>query len=82
MQLKIFTIRDTKGEVYNTPFFQKSHGEAERNFRECTKDEKSMIHKYPDDFDLYFIGTYDDQTGLVSSLDTPQHVLKASLIPN
>jgi len=77
MQLKIFTIRDSKGEVYNTPFFQKSHGEAERSFRELVNDEKSMVSKYPDDFDLYFVGEYNDQTGTISSLETPQHVVKA-----
>lgn len=82
MQLKIFTIRDSKAEAFLTPFFQKSHGEAERNFKEITKDEKSMISKYPDDYDLYYVGTYDDQTGFIESLPTPQHVVKAVSIKN
>nr|QJB20112.1 MAG: nonstructural protein [Microvirus sp.] len=77
MNLKIYSIRDSKGEIYNTPFFQKSHGEAERNFRELTRDDKSMICKYPEDFDLYYLGTYDDQNGTISSLDSPQHIAKA-----
>lgn len=77
MQLKIFSIRDSKGEIYNTPFFQKTHGEAERSFRELVNDEKSMPHKYPDDFDLYYVGDYDDQKGTISSLETPQHLIKA-----
>lgn len=77
MELKLFSIRDSKGEVYNTPFFQKSHGEAERSFRELIKDEKSMVSKYPDDFDLYYLGTYDDQTGVIKPTDTPQHLVKA-----
>lgn len=77
MELKAFTIRDQKAEIFNTPFFQKTHGEAERSFRELCQDTKSMVSKYPDDFDLYYIGTYNDITGLISPLDTPQHVLKA-----
>nr|AVQ10164.1 nonstructural protein [Gokushovirinae environmental samples] len=77
MRLKIFTIRDSKGETYNTPFFQKTHGEAERNFRELVKDEKSMVAKYPDDFDLYYLGEYDDTNGNIISLETPQHMVKA-----
>lgn len=80
MQLKIFSIRDSKGEVFNTPFYQKTHGEAERNFRQLLSDEKSLVSKYPDDFDLYYLGTYDDQTGKFNSLDTPQHVQKAILL--
>jgi len=77
MELKAFTIRDSKAECFNTPFFQKSHGEAERSFREIANDQKSMISKYPEDYDLYYLGTYNDQTGLIDPLVTPQHVAKA-----
>jgi hypothetical protein len=77
VKLQVYSIRDAKGEVYNTPFFQKTHGEAERNFRELVSDPKSMVSKYPEDFDLYHLGTYDDQSGLIKPLDTPLHILKA-----
>lgn len=77
MELKIFSIRDAKAECFNQPFFQKTHGEAERNFTQLVKDQKSMIAQFPEDYDLYYLGTYDDQTGLVKVLDTPQHVIKA-----
>jgi len=77
MELKAFSIRDTKSEVFNTPFFQKTHGEAERSFRELVKNPDSMPGKYPEDYDLYYLGTYDDQNGLISPLPTPQHLIKA-----
>jgi len=80
MELKLFSIRDQKGEIYNTPFFQKTHGEAERNFSQLVNDSKSTVSQFPEDFDLYFIGSYDDQTGKLNSLDTPQHVVKAITI--
>lgn len=77
MQLQVFSIRDQKAAAFGMPFFQKTKGEAIRNFQELSKDEKSLVAKYPEDFDLYHVGVYDDQTGLVKSLDTPQHVIKA-----
>lgn len=77
MKLKMFSIRDQKAECFNTPFFQKTHGEAERNFLTLARDEKSSISKYPEDFDLYYLGEYDDNLGTTKSLDTPQHVAKA-----
>lgn len=77
MQLKMFSIRDSKAEVFNTPYFAKSHGEAERNFHMLVKDDKTLPGQFPDDFDLYYLGTYDDFTGLTESLPTPQHVIKA-----
>lgn len=77
MQLLAFSIRDSKAEVFYTPFFSKTHGEAERNFRQAVNDEKTTLNKYPEDFDLYYLGKYDDNTGKLESLDTPSHVIKA-----
>ncbi|AZL82864.1 nonstructural protein [Apis mellifera associated microvirus 23] len=82
MMLKMFSIRDSKAEVYYSPFFAKSHGEAERNFRELTNDQKSTVSKYPEDFDLYYLGTYDDSTGKLAPVDTPQHLMKAVNVVN
>nr|QJB19888.1 MAG: nonstructural protein [Microvirus sp.] len=79
---KVFAIRDSKAEFFNQPFFQKTHGEAERNFKSLVKDDKSMIGKYPEDYDLYFIGEYDDQKGVLKSLETPQHIVKAIALNN
>lgn len=77
MQLKMYSIRDQKAEIWNVPFYKKTHGEAERDFHQAVLDEKSMLNKYPEDYDLYFVGTYDDQTGVTISVDTPQHMAKA-----
>lgn len=77
MQLKVFTIRDSKAETFGQPFFQKTHGEAERNFTQLAKDPKSTINTFPEDFDLYYLGIYDDQKGTFGALETPQHVVKA-----
>lgn len=77
MELKAYSIRDSKASIFNPPFYKKTHGEAERDFTTLCKDEKSTCAQYPEDFDLYFLGTYDDQTGVFKSLDTPQHITKA-----
>lgn len=77
MELKMFSIRDAKGEIFHPPFYKKTHGEAERDFAQLVQDDKSMAHKFPEDFDLYYLGTYDDGTGKMIPLDTPQHLQKA-----
>lgn len=77
MELKIFSIRDQKSEVFNTPWYKTTHGEAERDFRSAVNDEKTFLYKHPEDFDLYFLGTYDDNTGKFQTLPTPEHVIKA-----
>lgn len=77
MHYKMFSIRDQKAEIFTPPFYKKTHGEAERDFNSLVNDSKSTVSQFPDDFDLYYVGDYDDQTGVVKSLDTPQHVIKA-----
>lgn len=77
MLLKVYSIRDRKTEMYNTPWFQKSHGEAERSFTSMAMDEKTTINQYPEDYDLYFIGEYNSDTGCLIPLDSPLHVSKA-----
>lgn len=79
METKLFSVRDSKAEIFHPPFHKKTHAEALRDFQSIvnTKDENNNINKYPEDYDLYYVGNYDDQTGKIDSLATPQHVEKA-----
>lgn len=77
MELKIYSIRDSKGDVFNPPFYAKTHGEAEREFTMACRRENSPAAQFPEDYDLYFIGTYDNTSGKIQANDTPQHVVKA-----
>lgn len=81
MEMKLFSIRDTKGEMYNQPFFKHTHGEAERYFREVKADDKSLVCKYPEDFDLYYVGAFDTIKGTMTCPDTAQHLIKAVALP-
>jgi len=82
MQLKAYSIRDLKSEVFNTPFFQKTHGEAERNFRTLVNDPKSTIASFPEDYDLFYIGDYEDNTGTLLPLQIPHHITSANAVRN
>lgn len=77
MRQQIYAIRDTKGEMYNQPWFCLTHGEAERNFHQIVSDPNSKLSKYPEDFDLYHIGQFDVLTGKIDGLPAPSHVVKA-----
>ena len=77
MTQKLFAIRDAKGEIYGPPMVNLTNGEAERHFVMMINDEKSMLSKYPEDFDLYFLGSYDTGTGKLEPLDSPLHICKA-----
>lgn len=77
MTMRAYSIRDAKAKVFGPPFYKSTHGEAERALVMLLKDEKSMINQFPEDYDLYHVGEYDDQTGVFAPLDTPTHIVKA-----
>lgn len=77
MTKKIYSIRDSKSEIFNLPFFQNTHGEAERSFRETANDPKTLLNKYPEDYDLYYLGEYDESTGKLDVKESAEHIIKA-----
>lgn len=77
MQQLLFTIRDTKGEIYNKPFPQLTKNEALRTFADLAKDPQTNIAQHPEDYDLYYLGTYDTTTGKIEALESPAHIVKA-----
>lgn len=71
MMQKIFTVYDSKLEAYMQPFFMSSKGQAIRAFTDTVNDPSTQFNKHPEDFTLFEIGEYDDQSGKVQNLPTP-----------
>lgn len=67
MKLKVYAIQDSKAELFLTPFFMKTDGEAIRAFSDLVMDERSRVSKHPEDYRLYRIGEYDDVNALLVS---------------
>lgn len=75
MKLKIVCVRDRAADVFGTPFFMASHGQAIRSFADeiNSQRENNTLNKHPQDFDLYALGEYDDQDGSFHT-DTPRQI--------
>lgn len=67
--MKIFSIHDSKAEAYLSPFYCRTKGEAIRMFETTCKDESTQFNKYPSDFTLVEIGTYNELTSHIDSID-------------
>lgn len=65
MRYKMVVIRDRAADVYNQPAFVPSLGIAHRSFADEVNlvDPNNQLNKHPEDFDLYYIGEWDDNTG-------------------
>lgn len=76
MIIKYFAIRDLKSAAYMQLFPSQSFGTAERDFANTVNNQDSMISKYPEDFELFYVGDFNDETGDFNT-SSPQHVASA-----
>lgn len=78
MILKAYSVYDSKGEMFNLPFFQHNAGLALRMFADLVNDPNSQLFRHPLDFVLYEIGTFDDSSGGLIPYQTHVHLGVAS----
>lgn len=72
MLLVVCSVRDRAANVYAQPFFAPTLESSIRSFRMLINDAQGGLpHQHPDDFDLYHLGTYDDETGVFKQPDPP-----------
>lgn len=69
MILNIFSVYDSKTKAYMQPYFSPTHGSALRAFTDEIANEQSLLAKHPEDFTLYHVGVWDDQTAQINPQD-------------
>jgi hypothetical protein len=80
MLLNVFSIYDSKSEMFSQPFFSPTPGAAMRAFSSEVNKEGSDFNRFPDDYTLHHLGTFDDALGFLVPLmdlqlsDDPQPV--------
>lgn len=75
MLLGVFCLFDSVAGSYGTPFFTHNRGSAIRGIRaQVEQDKTSMLSRYPADFQLYDLGTYEEDSGLFHST-TPVFII-------
>lgn len=67
MMLKVFSVHDLKAGAFMSPFFTPSRGIAIRAFCEAAADRNNNIGKYPAEHALFYLGDFDDSTGVFSN---------------
>lgn len=68
MRLKMFCVFDAKISLFMAPFFFRATGEALRAWEGTVNDPKTQFYRYPSDFILFEIGSYEESTGQVEML--------------
>lgn len=65
MKLQVYVVKDRATEVFGTPMFMISNGQAVRSFTDEVNraDKDNQLYTHPDDFDLHVCGQWDNESG-------------------
>jgi hypothetical protein len=70
----MYSILDTKSKTYGPVVFEVNHATVMRGITEELKNPQSTLAKYPEDFHLFYLGTFDDQTATFGLMEAPQNM--------
>lgn len=72
----LVTLYDRATEAYAPIMTVHTRGEAIRSFRQAVNDPQTPINSNPTDYELYVVGTFNDQTGEITPCD-PEMIARA-----
>jgi len=78
MDKNLYTIFDKKSEIYAPPFVELTDGTAVRMVTDLLSTPNTPFAKYPTDYTLVRIGSYDELTGIPSSDIPPTTIMELS----
>ena len=76
MRMNAYAIFDRATASYSQPFFLASDAAAARSFKDSANDETRNVGAHPEDYTLYRIGRYDDQTAELAA-EAPEKIVGA-----
>jgi hypothetical protein len=70
----IVSIKDRAADAFARPFFVQTDNVAIRSFMDEVnrKDADNNLYNHPDDYDLYGLGVFDDNTAIIEMYDAPK----------
>lgn len=74
MKIRCYAVRDRAMNGFLQPFFLASDGLAIRSFADEINraDPKNAMYAHADDYDLYHLGTFDEEQGLFETFNPKQ----------
>lgn len=69
----VYSVHDKAAQAFATPFFMNNDAHAKRGFVDAVKNDKNLS-SYAEDYVLYRVGSFDDVTGNMSCLPSPDKI--------
>lgn len=70
----MYAVYDSKAELYLQPHFFRARGEAVRAWQTTANNPETNICKYPEDYAMYEIGEYDEDSGTITPYDAKHNI--------
>lgn len=76
MVLKMYCLYDRKTEFHHPPLYAHNTGHALRVFGDMFANPQLPFGKHPEDYQVFEVGSFDDQTATVLPVERP-HLIAA-----
>ena len=71
MKKVYYAVYDRKAEMYMPPFLEVKDGTAIRALQDAIASKDHPFAKHPEDFSLFQLGVFDDETGMITANEKP-----------
>jgi len=78
MRFNVYAVYDEAAKIFKYDFKRLQHAEAIRYFGDGVRAEKTELNQHPQDFSLFFLGEYDDETGKHTDLVIPERISRGT----
>jgi hypothetical protein len=83
MILKMYSVYDRKSEIHQPPCYCHNTGHAMRVFSMAFHNgETNQLTSYPEDFQLFEVGSFDDQDASIAGLSKPHLICSGTELMN
>ena len=73
---KLYTVYDRKSKAFFSPFTSENDDTAKRMLASSVNSSGTMISQYPEDYDLFMIGSFSETTGCVTGVTPAEFVCR------
>lgn len=80
MNVQIFSIFDMAAKRYMDPFTGPTIEFALRGFKEACTTAEHQFNKFPEDYCLYHVGTFDADLGAITPLEARKIAMASSFV--
>lgn len=77
MRHGLYSVRDKCASAFLPPFCLPMDAMAVREFQRAARMEDHKFHVNPEDYSLYKLGHFDDESGLLIPFTEPQFLIAA-----